>query len=136
MWSSVAFLEQCQKLQELGFEPSFEPGSKIGRGFADLGIEEFCVLHPGNILSLFKGEIIELTEGEKHHFFEIPSIDQMLDELHKLYFDVQGIETEDQRSWQVVMRKVESEDLIKIGGNSVEDSVCKALCFALEQKGS
>ena len=62
MWSSPALLARCQELRELGLAPVFEAGRRLARGFADLGIEEFCLLSPNKIVSLFTGTVSDLPE--------------------------------------------------------------------------
>jgi hypothetical protein len=71
----------CHRLYRHGAFKQFGPGDVIARGFADVGFEEFFILYDGTLLSLTSGDRSNLADGEKHAFFLIPSIDDIIEEL-------------------------------------------------------
>jgi hypothetical protein len=80
-------------------------GARCGRGFADLGYEEFLILPPRKLLSLFTGQISELNPEHEKFFFAIPSPDQMVAELDRRGIDIVGLTFERQRTWVLTTRK-------------------------------
>ena len=81
--------EQLAIFEELnlsGYRPLIQEGDQAGRGFADLGYEQFLVLPSNKLLSLFTGTITpvsqsDLSGAEGSKLFQIPSVDQLMQEL-------------------------------------------------------
>jgi len=132
MWRNKQFLIRCQALKEAGFEPEFEPGAHLCRGFADLGFEEYCLLSGDRLLSIFTGTITELHEAEKSHLFEIPSISRAANWLHKTGWDVSSIITQDQRSWCLSMKHHSTQEEIVVEERSIDGVFLEAILLALK----
>jgi hypothetical protein len=71
----------CHRLYRLGAFKQFGAGDVIARGFADVGFEEFFILYDGSLLSLTSGDRSNLADSEKHAFFLIPSVDDIIEEM-------------------------------------------------------
>lgn len=125
-------LSKFQDLMELGLKPNFAIGSRLGRGFADLGFEEYLVLSGDRLASLLTGTIAQIQEHEKGKLFSILNVDEMLVEIHAREFDVLNIETQDQRSWTLTMRG-ESGKLVTLPGSSILEVCTAALRYILER---
>lgn len=125
-------LSKFQELMELGLKPNFAIGSRLGRGFADLGFEEYLVLSGDRLASLLTGTIAQIQEHEKGKLFSILSVDEILVEIHTRGFDVLYIETHDQRSWNLIMR-AEGLDPDSYIGSSMLEVCLVALKFILER---
>jgi hypothetical protein len=126
MWLSKSELSVFQDLRELGLKPSFEIGTRVGRGFADLGYEEYCIL-PGNRLqSLLTGTITPLAEHEKEKLFGVFSADDLLAELNLRGFDVTSISSPDQRKWILEMQ-VGQQSPISVEGKTLLAVCCAAI---------
>jgi len=130
MWLSRSELSIFQELAHLGLKPSFEIGSRVGRGFADLGFEEYCVLPGSRLQSLLTGTISPLVEAEKAKFFGILAVDEMLTELTRIGFDVYSLGSPDQRAWILEMSN-QSGSKFEVRGASVLEACCQALKAAL-----
>jgi hypothetical protein len=104
MWSSKAFLERCAKLKEHGLEVEFEIGSRLARGFADVGFEEFYLLSGSKLVSIFSAHTSTLTPEHRGFFFLVPDADILVNEIEKRGFDVASLEFRDQRTWVVCLR--------------------------------
>ena len=128
MWSKNRFLKECADLKEQGFPFVQEQGRRIARGYADLGYEEFILLTENKLLSLYSGKPSEIPEGHSHHFFLVPSCDEMVDEIIKRGFDIESLQFKNQRSWEIVATKKEG-NRISEGAPTLE----QALLLALKQ---
>ena len=132
MWLAKNQLSIFQELAELGLRPSFEVGSRVGRGFADLGFEEYCIL-PGNRLqSLLTGTITQLVDQDKGKLFGIFSPDELIEKIVMSGFDVSAIKSPDQRGWNLEMNK-SSSDVTLVKGKSLLMVCCEALKVALKE---
>ena len=101
MWAAKETLMLCQELKKLGELPSFTPGERIARGFADLGVEEFLVLPGAQILSLFTGNKTTRNPEQDNHFFRIFNQEEALQLLLISGGSVSSCTFEDQRTWQI-----------------------------------
>lgn len=81
-------------------------GTRVARGFADLGYEEFCVLSNHRLLSLFTGAITPFGEGEAAHLCVVPDADLLVDVLERRGWDIASLDFEERRCW--VVRLTES----------------------------
>lgn len=77
-------VEACHRLYRRGALQSFRPGDVVARGFADVGFEEFFILHDGSLLSLTTSRRSELPPTERHAFFLLPSTDDLIAEIERL----------------------------------------------------
>lgn len=101
MYASKNFLDCCLRLHELGWHSGFELGARLGRAYADVGIEEFFQIGPYRLVSLYSGKIAEVSEPQLQHFFAVPSSVVLVNEVLKSGFDITEVKFLDQRSWQV-----------------------------------
>jgi hypothetical protein len=76
MFCTPTLFALCGELKAWGVEPTFEVGHVVGRGFADVGSEEFLVLPGPKILSLTAGTVKDLPDEHRDFFFWIPSEDE------------------------------------------------------------
>jgi hypothetical protein len=104
MWCSNEYLLKCQALRERGIQFPFETGTRLARGFADLGFEEFVILPVGHLLSLFTGQTSELPDDHKRFFFVVPTFEQLVQYLIQSECSLDRIEFRDERSWIAVAR--------------------------------
>ncbi len=100
MLHSNSLLKKFQDLhQQLQGPLFFEPGQRIGRGFADLGFEEFVLQGGNKIASLYTGKVGLLPQEHQHFFFNIYDADQLLEILAELGLEDFSISQKDQRNW-------------------------------------
>ncbi len=134
MWSSEAILNRCRILQELGLFSDFGVGSRLGRGFADLGVEEFIVLPNDRILSLFTGSIAPLSEENRQHLFWVPSVEQCIHRIEELNYDLTNLSYVDRRVWQLSLNAVNSSKKINVENFTVEEVLLDGLIAVLKSK--
>ena len=101
MWFSREQFTLCSEAKQWGLEPRFEPGDIVARGFADLGFEEFQVLPSSKLLSLTAGTVSSLPGDDSHHFFWIPSVDEIVEILERRGVPCVSCRRVDQREWFV-----------------------------------
>lgn len=101
MWCEPELLSLCEKLKHCGRQGRFRPGTRIARGFADVGFEEFVLLPNGKSMSLFAGTQAEFLEEHRGFFFEVPTIADLLSELELRGEKVVAVEYVNQRNWRV-----------------------------------
>ena len=103
LYAKPAELKLCRELADRGYRSEFKVGSRVGRGFADLGCEEFLIIAPGKLVSLFTGQTSSMTPDQEHFFFHIPTVDQLVDLLSRSGTDVSSITHVDRRSWRMTI---------------------------------
>ncbi len=101
MLSSKPFLSLSESLHSSGFCPEFDTGMRIARGYADLGIEEFCMLSPTKMVSLFSGKVSELPPDHYKFFFCVPTVSDLVSEISKRNYDIMSLQYRDQRRWEL-----------------------------------
>ena len=82
MWHEPAFLHLCEliaRAQEATVVP--RAGLRLSRGFADVGYEEFVVLPNGKLMSLFTGQQSEFSSDHRGFFFEVLTIERLIELL-------------------------------------------------------
>jgi hypothetical protein len=72
---SPKYLELCYKLRSAPIEFSISFGSRVARGYADVGFEEFAVLQNSKMVSLSSGRVHDL---DLEHVFAVPSLEELL----------------------------------------------------------
>lgn len=132
MWVSRETLQICYTLKNHGLSFDFKPGVHLGRGFADLGYEEFCLLPGNKIISLINGKIADLPLEEQKHFYVIPTNQQVINKIDLLGFDIVSLIYEDRREWEIYLRNAKTEHHIK--DRSLDLVLLKALEFAFVNK--
>ncbi len=128
------FLEKCRQLKEAGLEPEFETGVRIGRGFADLGMEVFQILPGGKALSLFTGQISVLNAQSVEDFFLVPSCDEIVDEIVKRGADVEVLEFAEQRRWVLRLFILRNSGRIEFRAESLEEVLAEGLLEILRRE--
>lgn len=108
---------------------ALEEGMRVGRGFADVGFEEFIVLPGARMLSLLTGEVSLINQVRREHLFEIATSDQLIAEIHQAGFVFQKLECPEQRGWNGSV--VSGEESFSVEGRSLEECL---LCLALAVK--
>jgi hypothetical protein len=104
-------LKKFQSLHEkLGAELFSEPGVRLGRGFADLGFEEFVLGGSSKITSLYTGKCGDLPDEHRHFFFNIYDADGLVEVLINLGYDVDRIDYVEQRDWRIVLIGAEKKE--------------------------
>ena len=129
MWSAPSVLSRCYRLHSLGFRPPFEAGDQIGRGFADVGFEEFSLLDPSTALSLLTGKQSKLKAEDLPHFFLIPSVDLTSAYIYERGYDLIKIEYNDQREWSCCIKGPGGAEL-ECRAQSLQEALLDALIFA------
>lgn len=109
MWSRPSTLRLCQDIQRCGLSPSFSAGERVGRGYADLGVEEFLLLPSGKMLALFSGSKSDFPSGHEQHFFRVWQEAELLDELSRRGVTIDSVQYVGQRRWKVVARNQRGE---------------------------
>ena len=127
MWQSKEYLLACQALHNAGMAPDLEAGWTVARGFADLGFEVFCLLPNNSLLSLFTGDRSDYSVEQRSHFIWAPTIDQALNEIHKLHCQVLSIQTQSHRAWEVCIEDEKKKDDFSVSANTLEEAVLAAL---------
>ncbi len=98
-------------------------GTLVGRGFADLGEEEFVVLTGERLLSLYTGTVTLLNDVRREHLFSILSIDQMIAEMRSRGCGIERIECIEQRRWRCGVRNEKSNEIVSAESVSLEESI-------------
>jgi hypothetical protein len=102
-----------------------EAGARVGRGFADIGFEEFIVLPGNKLLSLLTGAVSALDQVKREHLFEILTPDRCIAEIKLAGFEINSIDYIDNRHWNVVLEG-DQEDLSE-QASSLEECLLKTL---------
>lgn len=127
MLHTFSFLEQCHQLLKKNFLFKLIPGRFIGRGFADVGYEEYSCLTNNQAVSLDSGKIIELNEQYQNFYFPILTPDEISVEIYKRDWDIQQIFYQDSRVWIMDLINKKLEKSINIKGSNLEELFLNAL---------
>jgi hypothetical protein len=106
MWNDRKYLERLGMLADRGYLREFEAGDVVGRGFADVGYEEFVVLPNARLCSLYTGQVVDLprSDGQQasapNFHFLIPTLQQLGDIICRAGFENIKIETELGAFWR------------------------------------
>jgi len=107
---SNSVLEKCSSLEDELLKPKFVRGEHLGRGFADLGYEQFVFLSNNQLVSLFTGDKISIDDREREHFFIIPSVDQINQHLEEKLYDIKFLNFINRREWELVVVNSDTND--------------------------
>ena len=127
MWSHPTFLKRCEEWRQKNTEPPLKEGTRIARGFADLGYEEFVLLPGKKLLSLYSGTLTQFPEEHAHFFFPVPSADEMVEDIERKGFDIVSLEYRDQRTWVATMEDCKSHKRSVFEGGTLEIVLITAL---------
>jgi hypothetical protein len=127
MWSSPAFLKQCQLMARAGLFKERHEGSTIARAVADAGFEEFALLSEDTLTSLLNGGTTRLSPGQGQFFFEVPTVSKMVNEIQLHYFDVLDLEFHEQRVWRLTIRDAKNKKLHSFEEETIETVLASAL---------
>ena len=100
---SLKLFEQLGRMRPI---TEYALGSRLGRGFADIGFEEFVLLPDGRVLSLFTGNISALDEVRREHLFEILTADQLIAVIHEKGYEIESLRCQDMRTWAGSVRNL------------------------------
>jgi hypothetical protein len=108
--------------------PSHYPvGTRLGRGFADVGLEEFILLTGERLLSLLTGNISSLDEVRREHLFEILTTDQLIAEIHQQGFEIVHLECRDLRTWTGRVKTINDSSIHSYESSSLEELLLSLL---------
>ncbi len=128
MWNNAEFLKLCESLKAIGRPGQFRSGSRVSRGFADVGFEEFVLLPNGKMMSLFTGAQSDFLEEHRGFFFEVPTIEDFLAELELRGERIVTVEFIDQRMWRVQGSTVMGEN------RELQHALAQCLLFSYQAK--
>lgn len=126
------FLARCEELKLAGFNPGFEPGRCVARGFSDLGFEVFQLVRGDKLVSLFTGKLSEKPHDFEKHFFAVLSCDDMAGWLDRYGYDIGGLRYVEQRRWELSLRCSEDQVEVKIEGGTLDEVFLEALHYAFQ----
>jgi hypothetical protein len=109
------------RAKEAGYKPDFSVGNVVGRGFADLGVELFEILPADKILSLYTGKLANFAPEDRDRFFQVPSVDAVVDRIERSGDRVFSISQLKSRDWRV---QLDSGEVFE--GPSIEEAVLGA----------
>lgn len=109
-------------------------GMRVGRGFADVGYEEFLVISADRLVSLLTGTVSALDEMRREHLFEIPTIDQIIGEIHRAGYEIVDVACVDRRTWRASLRNLEGGTCVTEEARSVEECFLKLALTAYQVK--
>lgn len=125
MIHSNNFLKECEALQQAGWKPELRAGMRIGRGFADLGYEEFFFLPQNKLVSIYTGEASEYNPAERDFFFLVPNTKQLVAQVNHCECEIVSLEHEDSREW--VLSLNQNDQQFQYRGASVTSVLLEAL---------
>jgi len=131
MWNDRSYLELLGKLADRGYLREFECGDVVGRGFADVGYEEFVVLPDAKLCSLCTGQVVDLPESgrdqvsaSRYHFL-VPTLQQLGDIICRAGFENIRIETELGAFWRASLDDGRVFPENNVRAESAEGKWCK-----------
>lgn len=125
-------LELCHTLLKKEHEFRLKPGLRIGRGFADIGFEEYSVLSGYNVISLHTGKSITLEPDFPKFYFPIYTIDEMSRFLYEQHCDIAEIRYDDQRTWVLKLSPGKSEAQ-EFESDLLETAFLKAFLWSMDR---
>lgn len=102
MWRSNEILAKYELLKDLF---PIEVGEKIARGFADLGFEEFYLVTPTKMVSIFTGQTSALTDDQRGFFFVVPSFDRLHQALLVQGWEIKELDYKYNRNWHITIQR-------------------------------
>jgi hypothetical protein len=114
-----------------GYQPKFQEGMLIGRGFADLGYEAFLLLPGKKILSLFTAQVTPFPEEHRHFFFVIPSVDDVMAEMRARFFGVSIVL--DETTGSLLVSATKQNQCLEESGKSPAEAILKIFIKILER---
>ena len=107
MLADQQLLHACFEIGKLGLNFPLVTGIRIGRGFADVGYEEYSVIDTRRAVSMLTGTIIALDDFYLNYYFLVPTVDEVTKEIFQRGWDITAIEYRDQRDWVVTAQQVD-----------------------------
>jgi hypothetical protein len=127
LWSDRAVLDRCFELQKIGVAFPRVPGARIGRGFADVGYEEFGLLPSARVVSLLTGAVREFAENEQRFFFVVPTVDEVREEIDRRGWDIVQLESPERRDWFLEARSEGAAQTIAVHAPTLLETFLQAL---------
>lgn len=121
-------LQKCETLSRIAAGPfSLKPFSRVARGFADLGFEEFFLFDKGRIVSLHTGCASSISAADEKFFFRLPDADELVEWIIGNGFEIVKVEFVEQRVWELRLRTPESDaQAIHASSDSLEGALLDA----------
>ena len=95
--------ELLAKFERLGLR-EFEIGDTVGRGFADVGYEEFTVIADSKLLSLYTGKSAQISEADRKFIFRVLAVDEMVVTMRRRGAQIAISASDDGREWHAEAR--------------------------------
>lgn len=130
---SDSYLKKCADLGAILPPTEFGPGDFAARGFADLGVEVFCIIGAGRMISAFSGHISDAPSASDRNFFRVLDADELINELSRLGADLAKIEFMEQRLWSVEVN-IKGEAIRQEAG-SLHEVLIDCLLRVVEVRG-
>ena len=128
---SQEFLEKSYQLFLNGFRAQLDRGSRVARGFADLGFEEFYLTSSDCMVSILSGEQLPFSTADKD-LFPLLSSDELIAEVHRHGVDIQSVDFIEQRNWSIEAMHTGSDRQSRVVNVSLECALLDTLEFALQ----
>lgn len=143
MLTTPKIFKLAEALDRAGIKFQLSAGVRVGRGFADIGYEEFSVLPGGEtvvdelghrrhialrVVSLLTGEVRTLNEQEIQKLFVIPTVDQILETAFQLKLGDVTVSGDVLSGWDVgIGGQPGYSETTKTSGASLEEAFLKLL---------
>lgn len=93
------YLKLCQELKNRGIEFEIEAGVRLGRGFADVGFEEFYLLSENKMVSIYLGTVTEFRKEQSGFFFVVPETEELLDCILRKNIELDNLKFNSDTGW-------------------------------------
>lgn len=131
MLHTRAQLDRFHELLKRGHSFQLKAGLRIGRGFADIGYEEYSVLSGFNVVSLLTGQLSTLAPDYERFHFPIYTADELSSLLFEHDCDITDIKFDDQRTW-VMSVSIHGPVTEQFEAESLEELFLTALLWKLD----
>lgn len=99
MLNSNHFLKLCEELKHQGCIFPVKAGVRLGRGFADLGYEEFYLLNNQKIVSIFTGTLSDWNPLDEKFFFVVPTEKDLFAKLIEKGIEIMTCQYVNEQEW-------------------------------------
>jgi hypothetical protein len=134
MLNTKEFLKCCSSLNDAGCLFDWSVGTRLGRGFADFGFEEFYILPRDQVLSIITGKVSQLQEDERNFLFVIPTASQLTDKIDLMNCDVKSLKYTAQKRWLATVERVGGSEPFEVEADSPEQALIGALMLLIKKE--
>jgi hypothetical protein len=131
--STPKYLELLEKLSRCGVESRLAEHTVVARGFADIGAEEYALLSRNKLVSLTSGAVSQLPDEHRHFFFDVRSLDELIELVLERGGTCEGISFLEQREWEV---RLSRKSGMKFAGRGevLDEAVAEAVLAFCSEK--